>query len=89
MPDHNIGGVCGVNCLRPFKHCTPGFEPTPRIDLSVFVLSNTYRLLVGKSAGKRPVRRPRRRWVDNIKMDLVQIESGGVDWISLEQDRDS
>jgi hypothetical protein len=50
---------------------------------------NAYRLLVGKPAGKRPLGRQRCRWVDNIKMDLVEIGWGGVDWIGLVQDRDS
>jgi hypothetical protein len=49
---------------------------------------NAYRLLVGKPEGKRPLGRPRRRWVDNIKMDLLEIGWGGVDWIGLAQDRD-
>jgi hypothetical protein len=49
---------------------------------------NVYRLLVGKPEGKRPLGRPRRRWVDNIKMDLLEMGWGGVDWISLAQDRD-
>jgi hypothetical protein len=60
---------------------------------------NTYRLLVGKSERKRPLGRPRHRWVDNIKMDLSEIHLnikmvlseigwGGVDWIGLAQDRD-
>jgi hypothetical protein len=48
---------------------------------------NVYRLLVGKPEGKRPLGRPRRRWVDNIKMDLVKIGCCGVDWIGLTQDR--
>jgi hypothetical protein len=47
-----------------------------------------YRLLVGKPEGKRPLGRPRRRWMDNIKMDLLEIGWGGVDWIGLAQDRD-
>jgi hypothetical protein len=47
-----------------------------------------YRLLVGKPEGKRPLGRPRRRWVDNIKMDLLKIDWCGVDWIGLAQDRD-
>jgi hypothetical protein len=47
-----------------------------------------YKLLVGKPEGKRPLGRPRRRSVDNIKMDLLQIGWGGVDWIGLVQDRD-
>jgi hypothetical protein len=48
---------------------------------------NMYRLLVGKSEGKRPLRRPRRRWLDNIKMDLLEIGLNVVDWIGLTQDR--
>jgi hypothetical protein len=49
---------------------------------------NVCRLLVGKPEGKRPLGRPRLRWVDNIKMDLGEIGWGGVDWIGLAQDRD-
>jgi hypothetical protein len=49
---------------------------------------NAYRLLVGKPEGKRPLRRPRRRWVHDIRMDLLEIGWGGVDWIGLAQDRD-
>jgi hypothetical protein len=49
---------------------------------------NAYRLLVGKPEGKRPLGRPRRRWVDNIKMDFLEIGWGGVNWIGLAQDRD-
>jgi hypothetical protein len=44
---------------------------------------NAYRILVGKPEGKRPLGRPRRRWVDNIKIDLRVIEWDGVDWIDL------
>jgi len=47
-----------------------------------------YRVLVGKPKGKRPLGRPRRRWVDNIRMDLQEVESGYRDWIWLAQDRD-
>jgi hypothetical protein len=47
-----------------------------------------YRILVGKPEGKTPLRRPRRRWVDNVKMDLREIGWGGMDWIHLAQDRD-
>jgi hypothetical protein len=46
-----------------------------------------YRLLVGKPEGKRLLGRPRFRWIDNIKMDLLEIGWGGVDWIGLAQDR--
>jgi hypothetical protein len=49
---------------------------------------NAYRTLVGKPEGKRPLGRPRRTWVDNIKMDLREIGWGGMDWIDLAQDRD-
>jgi hypothetical protein len=48
---------------------------------------NAYRLLVGKSEGKRPLGRPRRRWLDSIRMDLVEVGWGDVDWIGLAQDR--
>ena len=47
-----------------------------------------YRVLVGKPEGKRPLGRPRRRWVDNIRMDLQEVGCGYVDWIELAQDRD-
>jgi hypothetical protein len=46
-----------------------------------------YRLLVGNPEGKRPLGRPRRRWVDNINMDLAVIRLGGLDWIGLAQDK--
>jgi hypothetical protein len=48
---------------------------------------NAYRLLVGKSEGKRQLGRPRQRWIDNIKMDLLEIGLGSVDRIGLDQDR--
>jgi hypothetical protein len=48
---------------------------------------NAYRVLVGKPGGKRPLGRPRRRWVDNIRMDLRVVGCGDVDWIGLAQDR--
>ena len=47
-----------------------------------------YRVLVGKPEGKRPLGRPGRRWVDNIRMDLQEVGCGYVDWIGLAQDRD-
>jgi hypothetical protein len=47
-----------------------------------------YRVLVGKSEIKRPLGRPRRRWEDNIKIDLQEVRCRGMDWIELAQDRD-
>jgi hypothetical protein len=47
-----------------------------------------YRVLVGKLEGKRPLERPRRRWEDNIKMDLHEVGGGRGDWMELAQDRD-
>jgi hypothetical protein len=49
---------------------------------------NAYRLLVGKPEGTRPLGRPRRRCMDNIKMDLLEISLGSMDCIGLAQDRD-
>jgi hypothetical protein len=49
---------------------------------------NAYRILVGKPEGKRPLGRPRRRWVSNIKMDHREIGGDGMDWIDLAQDRE-
>jgi hypothetical protein len=49
---------------------------------------NAYRILVGKPEGRRPLGRPRRRWVDNIKTDLREIGWDGMDWVDLAQDRD-
>jgi hypothetical protein len=48
-----------------------------------------YSLWVAKPEGKRPLGRPRRRWVDHIKMDLAEIQWGCVDWIGLVQNKDS
>jgi hypothetical protein len=48
-----------------------------------------YRVLVGKPEGKRPLGRPRRRWVNNIRMDLQEVECVYMNWIGMAQDRDS
>jgi hypothetical protein len=48
---------------------------------------NAYRLLVGKPEGRRPLERLRCRWLDNIRMDLVEVDWGDVDWIGLAHDR--
>ena len=47
-----------------------------------------YRVLVGEPVRKRPIGRPRRRWEDNIKIDLQEVRCGSMDWIELAQDRD-
>ena len=47
-----------------------------------------HRVLVGKPEGKRPLGRPSRRWEDNIKMDLQEVECGGMDWIELAHEGD-
>jgi len=49
---------------------------------------DVYRVLVGKPEGKRQLGKPRRRWENNIKMDLQEVGCGGMDWIELPQDRD-
>jgi hypothetical protein len=49
---------------------------------------NLYRILVGKPEGTKPLRTPRRRWVDSIKMDLREIVWDRMDWINLAEDRD-
>jgi len=48
-----------------------------------------YRVLVGKPEEKRSLERPRRRWEDNITMNLQEVRCGGMDWIELDQDRNS
>jgi len=50
--------------------------------------SGMHRVLVGKPEGKRPLGRPRRRWKDNVKMDLQEVGGGRGDWMELAQDRD-
>ena len=50
--------------------------------------TGAYRILVGIREGKRPLGKPRCRWEDNIKMDLQDVGSGGMDWIDLAEDRD-
>jgi len=47
-----------------------------------------YRVFVGKPEGKRPLGRPRHKWVDNIRMDLQEVGCGYMDWIGLAQDKD-
>jgi hypothetical protein len=49
---------------------------------------DAYRILVGRPEGRRPLGRPRRRWENNVKMDLQEMGWGGMDWIDMAQDRD-
>jgi hypothetical protein len=49
---------------------------------------NAYRILAVKPVGQRPLGRTRHKWIDNIKMDLIEIGFGGIDWIDLAQDKD-
>jgi hypothetical protein len=49
---------------------------------------NVYKVLLGNSEGERPLGRPKRGWEDNIKMDLIKIGWGGMDWINLTHDSD-
>ena len=51
-------------------------------------MRGVYRDLVGKPEGNRPLERPRRRWENNIKMDLQEVGCGGIDWIELAQNRE-
>ena len=61
----------------------------PLSDEILFTTHNKgHRVLVGKPEGKRPLRRPRRRWEDNIKMDLQEVGRGCEDWMELAEDRD-
>jgi hypothetical protein len=50
--------------------------------------TGVYRFLVGKTEGKGPMKKPTRRWEDNVKMDLQEVRFGGMDWIELAQVRD-
>jgi hypothetical protein len=63
-------------------YCSPGYVAR------MGEKRNAYRILVGKPEGKKPLGIPRRRWEDNIRMDLREIGWGGMDWIYLAQDRD-
>jgi hypothetical protein len=66
--------------ISPIKIC--------RLEARMGEKRNAHRILVGKPEGKRSLGRHRRRWVDNIKMDLREIGWDGMDWIDLAQDRD-
>jgi hypothetical protein len=60
----------------------------PDFHIPAFGRTSHYIMLVGKPEGKRPLRRPRCKWVDDINVDLREIEWDGIDWIDLARDRD-
>jgi hypothetical protein len=64
-----------------FITLTAFISVTIRVALNYFC--SLYRVLVGKPEGKRPLGRPRRRWEDNIRMDLQEVGCGVMDWIEL------
>jgi hypothetical protein len=68
-----------------FTSCTDTFSKWCKITRGM--KRNAYRLLVGRPEGKRSLRRPRRRWVDNIRMELGELGWSDVDWIGLAKDR--
>jgi hypothetical protein len=88
-----------INSEKLLSSCTiDGFSRTAQLHGVSLVIGiffflpqganwNAYTLLVGKPEGKRPLGRPRRRLVDNIRMDLGEVGWGDVDWIGLAQDR--
>jgi hypothetical protein len=79
--------------MRNFITCTPSIIRMIKGDemgraYSTNGEKKSYRILVGNPEGKRPLGRPKRRWVDNIKLDLREIGWDGMDWIHLAQDGD-
>ena len=74
--------------LGNFQGRNPGVKRELSLIARVGEGRGVYRVLVGKPEGKRPLGRPRRRWGDNIKMDVQEVGCGCVDWIELTQDRD-
>jgi hypothetical protein len=73
----NVSEALSASIIRMTRIC----------ELRTTLAVTKYRLLVGKPEGKRPLGRPRRRWIDNIKMVLLEIGLNVVDWIGLAQDR--
>jgi hypothetical protein len=70
-----------------FKGPTVLGKSSSRAHFILVDYDSVYRVLMGKPEGKRPLGRPRRRWEDNIEMDLQEVGCGGMDWIELAQDR--
>ena len=63
-------------------------EKNEMVGASLWERRSVYRVLVGKPEGKKPLGRTKRRWEDDIKIDLLEVGCGGMDWIELAQDRD-
>ena len=85
LPDVSVG-----NCkyfLQTVKGCCASFFVGFN-GYSLRVCVCKHRVLVGKPEGKKPLGRPRRRWEDNIKMDLQEVGGGGGDWLVLARNRD-
>jgi len=80
-----------VSTVKLSYFCTFIFSTStiivPRISIH-FMERGVYRVLLGKPEGKRPLGRPRRRWMDNIRLDLQEVGCGYMNWIELTQDRD-
>ena len=76
---------CSLNILRVVK--SRKMRWTGRVE-RMGEGRGVYRVLVGKPEGKRPLERPRRRWEDNIKIELQEVGCGGMDWIEMAQDRE-
>ena len=68
-------------------YCSPNIDKIEKYEMGE--ACSTYGCFEGKPEGKRPLGRPRRRWEDNIKMDLQEVGCGVLDWIELAQDRNS
>ena len=80
-----------VGCSQSYKNNVSGYVLKMRWAGPIAHMEDErglYRVLVGYPEGKRPLGRPRRRWEDNIKMDLQKVWCGGMDWIELDQGRD-
>ncbi|KAJ4443767.1 hypothetical protein ANN_05545 [Periplaneta americana] len=84
VPDHQFGFRREHSTIEQIHRTLRWAEYVARMGES----RNAHRVLVGRPEGKRPLGRPRRRWEDNIKMDLREVGYDGIDWINLAQDRD-
>ena len=74
--------------FREFSHFSQLLHVSDYIMLGIWLVWGWRGVLVGEPGGKRLLGRPRRRWVDNISMDLQEVGCGYVEWIGLAQDRD-